>query len=360
MEDPPVAKHTRFAALVTMSVLLVATLGFEGMTQVASESIFSLTVAPVQPNNPRNSEADIIKLSDGSLLLGWTEFYEAGGADHAPARLVGKVSTDGGKTWGDKYTLVENDGGCNVMEVNFLRLKDGRIALWHCRKDTEATDCRVMVRTSDDEGNTFGPARQLSPDGKYTGLTNGRAIRLGTGSILLPAWEGGDSYCYISDDDGEMWRAGGRIRPENGECWEPACIELTDGRVMMLMRTQLGAQYRSISTDGGDTWSVPVATPLACSASPVCISRIPTSGQLVAIWNHDPGITPRSRLTAAVSADEGETWEAFRNIEEGGADRWAYPALTWVDDVAVLTYFNYSGGLSLQLKRLPADWFGEQ
>jgi len=120
---------------------------------------FKTVVVPVGPDNPRNSEAAIIPLQDGTLLLGWTEFYAGDGADHGPARISGKVSRDGGWTWGDKYTLVENDGGCNVMEVNFLRLTDGRIALFYCQKNTESSDCRVMMRVSSDEGRTWKPMK---------------------------------------------------------------------------------------------------------------------------------------------------------------------------------------------------------
>ena len=296
-------------------------------------------------------------LKDGSLLLGWTEFYAGSGADHGPARISGSVSKDGGKTWGAKYALVENDGGCNVMEVNFMRLKNGNIALFHCQKNTESTDCRVMMRTSSDEGRTFGPAKQLSPDAKYTGLTNGRSIRLKSGRILLEAWEGGDSYCYLSDDDGETWREGRRIKPEKGECWEPACVELNDGSVLMLMRTQLGGQYKSLSTDGGETWSTPEPTPLVGTAAPVSISRIPSTRDLLAIWNHNPGAAKRNPFTTAVSRDEGRTWQLFRNLEDAPEDAWAYPAVTWVDDRALTTYFNYKGGLSLQLAIIPTAWF---
>ena len=321
-----------------------------------AEAPFHMVVAPVGPQNPRNSEAAIIPLKDGSLLLGWTEFYAGDGADHGPARISGKRSVDGGRTWGDKYTLVENDGGCNVMEVNFLRLRDGRIALFYCQKNSESSDCRVMMRSSADEGKTWVNPKQLSPEAKYTGLTNGRSIRLASGRILLEAWEGNDSYCYLSNDDGETWRASQRVRPGDG-CWEPACIELNDGRVLMLMRTQLGGQYQSTSTDGGETWSAPEPTALAGTAAPVSISRIPTTGHLLAIWNHNPGASSRNPLTAAISKDEAKTWEAFRNIEDAPGDAWAYPAVTWIDNQAYLTYFNYTGGLSLQLKLLPATWF---
>jgi len=242
-----------------------------------------------------------------------------------------------------------------VMEVNFLRLKSGEIALFHCQKNSEDKDCRVMMRTSADEWKTWGPARQLSPSGKYTGLTNGRCIRLTNGRIVLEAWVDGFSYCLLSDDDGQTWRESQRVKPRDG-CWEPACIELKDGRVLMLMRTGMGGQYKSISRDGGETWSQPAPTPLVGTAAPVSISRVPKTGDLLAVWNRNPGGNRRNPLTTALSKDEGETWVCMRNIEDASDDAWAYPAVTWVKDRALVTYFNYKGGLSLKLKILPADW----
>jgi hypothetical protein len=125
----------------------------------------------------------------------------------------------------------------------------------------------------------------------------------------------------------------------------------------MLMRTGCGGQFKSISGDGGLTWSRAEPTPLTGTAAPVSISRIPTTGDLLAIWNHNPGVNKRNPLTAAISQDEGETWQQFRNLEDAPDDAWAYPAVTWVKDHALVTYFNYNGGLSLQLRSIPVSWF---
>ncbi len=332
------------------------------------QDVFELTVAPASPNNPRNSEGAIIQLEDGQLLLGWSEWYAGDGADHAPARLVGKISSDGGRIWGEKYTLVENDGGCNVMEVNFLRLKSGEIALLHLQKNTEHTDCRIMMRTSSDEGRTFGTGTQLSPGNEYTGTTNGRCIRLRSGRILFEASRAGHSYCLISDDDGQTWHESQHIKASEGSCGEPACIELKDGRVMMLMRTRLGGQFQSISGDSGETWTTPVLSPLVGSAAPVAISRVPTTGDLLAIWNHNPAELKdgppysggrRNPLTAATSKDEGKTWQNFKNLEDTPDGYWEYPAVTWVGDRALVTYDRAKEGCSYKLRSLPATWFYE-
>lgn len=126
---------------------------------------------------------------------------------------------------------------------------------------------------------------------------------------------------------------------------------------MMLMRTGMGGQYKSISRDGGETWTDPAPTALVGTAAPISISRVPKTGDLLAIWNRNPGGKNRTPLTAAISRDEGETWDRIRNIEEEPGDAWAYPAVTWIENRALLTYFSYKGGLSLQLKIIPAMWF---
>ena len=353
---------TTVRTFLILTAFFCGCMAMEGAADLRTETPHRIIVAPVGPENPRNSEAAIVRLQDGRLLLAWTQFYAGGGADHNPARIRAKHSSDDGVTWGDAVTLVENDGGCNVMEVNFIRLKDGAIALFYCQKNHENADCRIMMRTSKNEGATWSEAKELSPAGKYTGLTSGRGIRLRSGRILLEAWEEGDSYCCLSDDEGRTWHDGSRVRPAGSACYEPACIELRDGRVMMLMRTALGSQYKSLSEDGGETWSEPVPTTLTGTPAPVALSRIPTTGHLLAIWNNNlgkdfPGNTGRTPLTAAISRDEGETWENLRNLEEGTHDAWAYPALTWVGNRALVTYFTYTGGHSLVLRIVPENWF---
>jgi len=345
------------ARLILALGLMLPLWSSRGDAQPAAPDTFDEVVAPASPTNPRNSEAAIVARRDGTLLLAWSDFYQKNGEDEGPARIVGKLSADGGRTWGAPYTLVENTGGCNVMEVNFLRLKGGRLALFYCQKNTAATDCRIEERVSADDGRTWGPPQQLSPAGKYTGLTNGRSLRLASGRILLEVYEGGDCYCVLSDDEGRTWRDSQRVRPAQSEAFEPACIELKDGRVLMLLRTEAGRQYRSLSRDGGQTWATPVPTALTGTPAPAALTRVPGTGDLLVIWNHNPGARRRNPLTTAISRDEGRSWSHLRNLEDQPGDAWAYPAVTWIGSRALITYFNYTGGLSLQLRSRPAAWF---
>ena len=352
------------AEAITIAILLLGIVGRPSTS--GPDEVFKLTIAPATAANPRNSESAMIELRDGRLLLGWTEFYASGGGDEAPARLVARVSADGGRTWGDKYTIVENDGKCNVMEVNFLRLKSGDIALFHLQKNVEigGTGRRPTVASCcarrRDEGRTFGPARQLTGEKRYVETGPGRALRLKTGRILVECDCEEKTFCLISDDDGGSWREGQPVKPAGGGCWEPAAVELKDGRVLMFLRTGLGGQYQTISKDGGQTWGEATPSPLRGTGSPVCIKRIPTTGDLLAIWNNDlGGPRPRNPLTAAISRDDGQTWEHFRNVADAPDDAFAYPSVTFVGDRALVTYFNYSGGLSLYLQGIPVKWFYE-
>lgn len=52
-----------------------------------------------------------------------------------------RISLDGGLTWSaESGTVVPNEGGLNVMRASFLRLKDGSLALFYGRKNSQ-TDC---------------------------------------------------------------------------------------------------------------------------------------------------------------------------------------------------------------------------
>ena len=58
--------------------------------------------------------------------------------------------------------------------------------------------------------------------------------------------------------------------PEKPRHGSASIVELRDGRLLMHMRTQLGAVFQSDSTDGGATWSKPQTTGLRAPQSMPC------------------------------------------------------------------------------------------
>ncbi|MFH0964587.1 MAG: sialidase family protein [Planctomycetota bacterium] len=133
---------------------------------------------------------------------------------------------------------------------------------------------------------------------------------------------------YYSDDSGRTWQAcdGWIMGWREGGKWtdaftEPDAVELGDGRIYCIGRTLTGRLYRAVSEDRGHSWW-PGAQPMPLMApySPGRILRLPKTGDLLVVWNQHSreeirkGFR-RSRLSCAVSKDEGETWEHFRNLE---------------------------------------------
>ncbi|MEI6971358.1 MAG: sialidase family protein [bacterium] len=105
--------------------------------------------------NPRNSEGAFVTLTDGRILFAWSRYRGESWADEARADIAARFSSDGGKTWSpEERILVSNEVACNVMSASLLRLQDGRIALFCLRKNS-LCDCRLWMRTSADEGDTW-------------------------------------------------------------------------------------------------------------------------------------------------------------------------------------------------------------
>ncbi len=335
----------------------------------------------VEPSEeyPRHSEGDIIELKDGRLCLIYTRFNSKSG-DHSPADLVQLVSADGGETWSDPQVVVAQSGGLNVMSVSLLRLASGEIALFYLRK-TSKEDCRPVMQISTDETQTWSEPTVCIPDVGYYVLNNDRAVQLKSGRLVLPvAWHQGPGkprdnqgiiMCYLSDDKGKTWRrskdtfkgydpGGQRILVQ-----EPGVVELTDGRLMMFMRTDAGSQYVCRSADGGNTWSMPCPSNLASPRSPASIERIPWTGDLVCVWNDHSGRHPfpegrRTPLCLAISKDEGETWSPSRVIEANPDGWYCYTAIAFPNDRMLLAYCagdKQVGGLNrLKVLAISRDW----
>jgi len=146
----------------------------------------------------------------------------------------------------------------------------------------------------------------------------------------------------------------------------------------MMIRSDLGKVFKSLSSDAGLSWSQPEALPLDSPTAPSSITRIPSTGHLLFIWNNSPKgpkhTQDRFPLTAAISRDEGKTWGKIKNVDATPGFTYAYTSLTFLSPKSLLmTYYcssNDSGKaqgeleegqhlISLKLKILPVQWFYE-
>lgn len=325
---------------------------------------------------PRYSEGSILPLNDGSLLYATTQFIGSG-SDFATARIIAKKSTDGGRTWGKQRVLQENTGKKNVMSATLRYLagpmqEKRPIGLFYLKKNT-LSDLKAYLKVSVDNGKTFGPPIEITTPPGYHVMNNDRITILSNGRWLAPVASTSDvqknnhfvSTCFISDDRGKTWKQPkGSVDYAKRGAMEPEVIELKDGNVLMIFRTQSGHIGSSLSSDKGDTWSKPVSWGVRAPEAPATLRRIPSTGDLLLIWNDnfEPGAGhsgKRTPLTAAISSDEGKTWKLKKNLETDEDHTYSYISLTFYRGRAIMSYYvgDENHIISSRFRSIPIAWF---
>ena len=315
-----------------------------------------VTVAKSTPAFTRKSEGDLIELQDGRLLLVYMEF-SGDGSDFAKTRLVAQESADGGRTWGQhRLITATTPGDMNVYSPNLIRAKDGAILLLFMRQHRPGA-LTNHVWKSTDEGKTFTSLAEFTPQQNFA-LCNATIKRLASGRLLLPASppapgkpaETGPYAATVlySDDDGLTWKvSASRIELPMRGAMEPHVEQTAQGKVLMVVRNQLGKLYLSESTDDGTTWSPAQPTTLTSPESCPELTRIPGTDHLLMIWNpsYDPQFRShygkRSPLTAAISKDHGKTWQHLRDLETDPRRAFSNPGCRFTrDGKAIINYWT--------------------
>ncbi|CAN5870729.1 hypothetical protein BH23PLA1_BH23PLA1_02250 [soil metagenome] len=355
----------------------------DSIPSVTPEVVLQL---PPGPGNPRNSEGDFIRLADGRLQFIYTHFT-GGGADHDAAHLASRTSDDGGRTWTETdERVLPNEGDQNVMSVSLLRLEDGEIALFYLRKNSSG-DCLPLMRRSADEGQSWSdPVAIITDEPGYYVLNNDRVVQLSSGRLVVPVahhadpagnWRPGVVHCYLSDDAGQTWRRNqtslsSPVADDPRGLMEPGVVEWANGELFMVLRTRLGRQYTARSKDGGETWTDPEPRDdLLSPESPASVKLIPSTGDLLMIWNDHRERTEKDRrerpqartpLVASISRDGGRTWSMTRVLEDAPDHGYCYTAMTFIDDRVLLAHC--AGALpsilaTTQITMFDVDWLDE-
>jgi sialidase-1 len=356
-------------AVIKYAGLLFACLWLTTSNSYSQNLATKYTVLDIRAgeDNPRNSEGDFITLNDGRILYIYSKYKGSSTSDFAPANLVGRYSSDGGKTWTtDDPILVKSDAKNNIMSVSLLRLDNGSIALFYLRKNS-VDDCIPVMRVSRDEAKTWSASQPCITDTQgYFVVNNSRVRRLRSGRILIPVsmhktpetqWNNrGIMRCYYSDDNGKSWKSGQSVANKDSVITqEPGVTELRDGSILMNIRANGGVQYYSYSKDQGETWSPVEPSTIPSPLSPASISRIPATGDLLLVWNNNGAKGEgyfkgkRTPLTVAISKDEGRTWQHLKNLEDDPDGTFCYTAIHFVKNQVLL---GYGSGVGLENSRI--------
>lgn len=281
--------------------------------------------APNETNH-RNSEGDFIQLKNGDILFVYTR-YDASCDDHASANLYASISKDNGESFSEPYLIYDKNtiNATNVMSVSLMRMQNGDLGLYFLKKE-EYYQCRLFLVRSKDEGKTWSTPTLCTVGEGYFVVHNGRALTLSSGKIIVPSayvevvkdpndrsiateWKPAEFRCYASYDDGKTWVQEG-CQPMKGTnstdgLQEPCFVELKDGRVWCLARTNLGRIYESFSSDEGKTWEDFKPSQFTSATSPITVKRL-RDGKLVSFWTPIP-------VFNGVKQKVGELWHWGRS-----------------------------------------------
>lgn len=334
------------------------------------------------PEHPRNTEGSFVTLKSGRILFSYSQFSD-GQHDHSPSAIAEIHSDDQGKTWSQPRVVVPTGKYQNIMSVSFLRLASGKIARFHCVKQTKWLDCHPLMAISADEGATWSEPRQILAAPGYFVLNNDRVVQTASGRIIVPlafhrspgtideqsSWDPRAIAMWIySDDEGATWKESknwwGLPVASGSGLQEPGLVQCPDGSLFAWCRTDQRAQFGFVSRDDGLTWSAPQPTALTSPNSPASIKRLPNADTLMVVYNDHSGrvpapekLTQRAPLVVAFSTDGAKNWGPPQLIEDDLTGWFCYTAIHFTEDAVLLAYVagnDQLGRLSrLRLRRVP-------
>lgn len=254
------------------------------------------------------------------------------------------ISQDEGKSWLEK-PLFASPEAFDVQDTHSLCVtENGTLVLgflnmaklhfnWVKRtnKPTKNTFLHLWTVRSEDGGHTWQEPSLVQKG--YCGATT-TMISLSTGELVMAAqdldYANGRhfSLSYVSDDDGRSWQASNHLdiggQGHHGGCYEGTLMELQEGRVWYLIRTNLDWFWSAYSDNQGRTWTE-IKQDMPASSSPGMLLRL-QSGRLMLAYNqvYKQGENEvrrvagqfsevaaswqREELSVRFSDDDGQSW----------------------------------------------------
>ena len=275
-----------------------------------------------------------------------------------------QISRDEGKTWSAPRPVCPGINDGEPSSHHLLRTEKGVLVMvyldfttykfsWDNEAGEPGDDCRLELWAirSLDGGETWVDRQRLLDgyNANFFGFIQTREGRLVVTVEHLLRNPGRWVVCsFISDDEGRTWERSNFIdlggHGHHDGATEPTVAELSDGRLLMLIRTNLDRFWQAISEDGGRYWRIIQPSPIDASSSPGHLIRL-HSGRLVLVWNRlnpEGGVFPRSKpgpasevaaswhreeLSIAFSEDDGRSWTRPVVIARQRGGQLSYPYL---------------------------------
>ena len=293
----------------------------------------------------------LVRTASGKLIA-FCEARRGKGGDWDAIDLMMRTSLDGGQTWQRPKILAASSGeptsnACPIVDA------DGTVHFIFQRNYE-----RVYYQRSEDEGESWTAPRDITQTfeayrteypWRVVAPGPGHGIALQSGRLLVPVWlsTGGSETdaakrahrpscisTIFSDDHGVTWERGDIVVRHSDDAPNPSesvAVELSDGCVMLNMRTESRRHRRllSFSPDGASNWSQPVFDDQLFE--PICmaslVQAISDKGeQTLYFCNPDSSgqyaedalpskSLARENLTLRLSVDGGKHWFVAHVIE---------------------------------------------
>jgi hypothetical protein len=276
----------------------------------------------------------LVTLPDGNLLA----IYMRGGG----LAVNTSLSADHGATWQRPASLAL-PAGYNSLYASLTLLSNGKLFLaWSFENVSTHHGNPIYSVGTIGAGDAirWGAPVSIPTGGQNYCWEPSPVVQLSSTKLLLPIW------CYSNSTAEAPYTSGAVLSNDLGVTWSPfnvigtpvsstngydegAAQAFPNGDVVMIMRhtstDPYGAYARSVSHDGGMTWSPPVDV-----IRPKMIGRpsllLLSSGQFILVGRVQ--LNGASTTGGAISMDEGASWTPISNIAVGGEVGDQYDALT--------------------------------
>ena len=289
----------------------------------------------------------VMEAADGTVIATWYGGTVSVGKSWDPHERDGaayySVLDKASGQWSAKRVLDQEPDNAHASAFLFKNAR-GRVFAGYTLFDDDFNynygHSRLRVRSTDDGGTTWSPARDLPGGRDMRAATNG--VLLADGTILLgvtlentpgrPDFHFGACATLASRDGGENWDMSDLVlAPDGTYLREPSLVAEAEGSVRMFMRSSLpGAEWsggspenpvylwEARSRDGGRTWTDVRPTSVINNESTIDVVRL-AGGALLLAHNDTPYCDWQKRwpLDLAVSNDGGETWHKIARVDPG-------------------------------------------
>ncbi len=258
-------------------------------------------------------------------------------SDWALMDIIIRTSTDGGESFSAPVALASGTAAHPTVN-NPVMAEDagGTLHFLYC-EDYGTRGGRILHRTSDDDGKTWGEPCDITPATlpayrNVFALGPGHGICTRGGALLFPFWLvpkkfGKNESAHVpsevgvlySEDCGKTWHTTPLLtaREDIVSPNETVAAELASGEIYLAIRQN--APERAYALLKSDFSGFSVYAPDKAHKDPICFGSAAVWGEKLLFVNCEHS-EKRENLTLKVSADGGKTWEAFKVIdkERGG------------------------------------------